>query len=215
MDLDKAIKLNLAATNQGRNALPPSMIKLADALEGLLKEKDFNSISAAEISRTAQVNESLIYRYYKDKRGVLHFILHNYMIEFMEEIGRQIKEVKGALNKLEMVVRGHIAMYDANRVFAKILLLEVRNFPGYFESDTYELIKTYGRSMTAIINQGVESGEIRNDIPISRIRNMILGGIEHTCMAPVIFGYGISDDTVDDLFKLLFDGIVSPAPRSS
>jgi len=214
MDLDKAIKLNLAAAKQGRTTLPPSMIKLADALEGLLTEKDFNSISAAEISRTAQVNESLIYRYYKDKRGALHFILHNYMIEFMEEIGRQIKEVKGALNKLEMLVRGHIAMYDANRVFAKILLLEVRNSPGYFESDTYELIKTYGRSMTAIINQGVESGEIRNDIPISRIRNIILGGIEHTCMAPVIFGYGISDDTVDDLFKLLFGGIVPPAPPS-
>ncbi len=215
MDLDKAIKLNLAAAKQGRTSLPPSMIKLADALEGLLKERDFNSISAAEISRTARVNESLIYRYYKDKRGVLHFILHNYMIEFMEEIGRQIKEVKGALNKLEMLVRGHIAMYDANRVFAKILLLEVRNSPGYFESDTYELIKTYGRSMTAIINQGVESGEIRNDIPISRIRNMILGGIEHACMAPVIFGYGISDDTVDDLFKLLFSGIVPPESSSS
>lgn len=215
MDFDKAIKLNLAAAHQRRTALPPSMTKLADALEALLKEKDFNSISAAEISRTAQVNESLIYRYYKDKRGVLHFILHNYMIEFMGEIGRQIKAAKGALNKLEMLVRGHIAMYDANRVFAKILLLEVRNFPGYFESDTYELIKTYSRSMTAIINQGVESGEIRNDIPISRIRNMILGGIEHTCMAPVIFGYSISDDTVDDLFKLLFDGIVSPSRRSS
>ena len=209
MDIDKAVKSNIAAVRQGRTSLPPSMLKLADALEDLLKEKDFNSISAAEISRTARVNESLLYRYFKDKRGVLHFILHNYMVEFMEEIGRQIRQARGALNKLKVLIRGHIAMYDTNRVFAKILLLEVRNFPGYFESDTYELIKAYGRFMTDIINQGVESGEIRSDIPISRIRNMILGGIEHACMAPVIFGYGISEDSVDDLFKLLFDGIAS------
>ncbi|WDP90830.1 MAG: TetR/AcrR family transcriptional regulator [Desulfobacter sp.] len=207
MDLDKTIKLNLAAAKQSENTLPPSMIKLADALEKLLGEKDFNSISAAEISRTAEVNESLLYRYYKDKRGVLHFILHNYMVAFMSEIGRRVKEAKGALNKLQVLVRGHIAMYDTNRVFAKILLLEVRNFPGYFESDTYELIKTYGRIMTALISQGQESGEIRTDIPISRIRNMILGGIEHTCMAPVIFGHSISEDSVDDMFKLLFEGI--------
>ncbi len=214
MDFDKAVKLKLAAARQRKNALPPSMIKLADALEGLLKEKDFNSISAAEISRTARVNESLIYRYFKDKRGLLHFILHNYMIEFMEEMEGRIKAAKGALNKLQVLVRGHVAMYDANRVFAKILLLEVRNAPGYFESDTYELIKSYGRFMTAIINQGVESGEIRNDIPISRIRNIILGGIEHACMAPVIFGYGISEDAVDDLFKLLFDGITPAGEKT-
>ena len=88
---DKTIKSNIAAARQGRSSLPPSMVKLADALETLLKEKDFNSISAAEISRTAQVNESLLYRYFKDKRGVLHFILHNYMVEFMEEIGQQIE----------------------------------------------------------------------------------------------------------------------------
>ncbi|MCG8633470.1 MAG: TetR/AcrR family transcriptional regulator [Desulfobacterales bacterium] len=208
MDISKAVNQNMS--RNGRKSLPPSMIKLAETLDELLKEKDFNSISAAEISRTAQVNESLIYRYFKDKRGVLHFLLHNYMIDFMEDIGRQLKQGKGALNKLKIIIRGHITMYDTNRVFAKILLLEVRNFPGYFESDTYELIKSYGRFMTAIINEGVESGEIRNDIPLSRIRNLIMGGIEHACMAPVIFGYSISDESVDDLVKLLFQGIASP-----
>ncbi len=208
MDINKAINQNNAL--KGRTSLPPSMIKLADALNELLKKKDFNSITAAEISRTAQVNESLIYRYFKDKRGALHFLLHNYMVDFMEDIGQQLKQGKGALNKLRIIIRGHITMYDTNRVFAKILLLEVRNFPGYFESDTYELIKSYGRFMTAIINEGVESGEIRNDIPLSRIRNLIMGGIEHASMAPVIFGYSISDESVDDLFKLLFQGIASP-----
>ena len=59
-------------------------------------------------------------------------------------------------------------MYDNNRVFAKILLLEVRNFPGYFESSTYWLVKNYGKMVTQIVAQGVQSGEIRDDIPPSR-----------------------------------------------
>ncbi len=53
MDNDTPIKQKIAGAHQGRTSLPPSMIKLAHALEELLREKDFNSISAAELSRTA------------------------------------------------------------------------------------------------------------------------------------------------------------------
>ena len=51
---------------------PPGKIKIADALKTLLKEKDFNSITTAEIAATSGVNEALIYRYYKDKRGLVN-----------------------------------------------------------------------------------------------------------------------------------------------
>lgn len=187
---------------------PPSKLKLSNALETLLEDKDFGSITTAEISRTAGVNEALIYRYFGDKRGILHHVLEVYLVDFHNALILEMKPVKGALNKLRVLIRGHIAMYDANRVFAKILLLEVRNSPGYFESNTYELVKMYGRFLTAIINEGVESGEIRRDIPISRIRNMIFGSIEHLCLSPVIFGHPINVDVVkDDICTLLFEGI--------
>ena len=192
----------------GETSSPPGRIKLAGALKLLLEEKDFNSITTAEISRTAGVNESLIYRYFKDKRGLLHHVLHEYLVDFHQEINADLKRSRGALNKLRLLIHGHIRMYDTNRVFAKILLLEVRNFSGYFDSDTYELVKSYGRLITAIINEGVESGEIRDDIPLSRMRNLILGGVEHFCMAPVIFGHEISFEAMgDDLCELIFKGM--------
>ena len=60
------------ASNIPNHSDPPGKIKIAEALRILLKEKDFNSITTADISRTSGVNEALIYRYYKDKRGLLH-----------------------------------------------------------------------------------------------------------------------------------------------
>ena len=99
-------------------------------------------------------------------------------------------------------------MYDNNRVFAKILLLEVRNYPGYFESATYRLVKNYGKMVTEIVREGVASGEIRGDIPPFRIRDLILGGIEHFCISAVIFSHEISvASTADQLCDLLFKGI--------
>lgn len=199
------------APSAQRTSAPPAKRRLAQALSRLLRDKDFHSITTAEISKTAGANEALIYRYFKDKRGLLHQVLHDYLLDFHSRIQKDLQAAHGAVDKLGVLIRSHIRMYDSNRVFAKILLLEVRNFPGYFESDTYRLVKTYGRIITDIVFDGINGGEIRGDVPVERIRDLVLGGIEHTCMAPVIFDRAIDvDAAADQLGDLIFGGIVNP-----
>jgi TetR/AcrR family fatty acid metabolism transcriptional regulator len=196
-----------------RSSPPPGQIKLVDAMRELLRDKDFNSITTAEISRTAGVNEALIYRYLKDKRGLLHEVLTKYWDEFTTKIEMDLKGIEGALNKLRKLIWCHIDIYDRDRVIAKILLLEVRNFQGYFESETYQVVKRYAGLLLSIIREGAENGEIRDDISPPRIRDLILGGIEHFCMASVIFRRGMNTESLtDDLCKLLLDGIASGHP---
>ena len=120
-----------------KTAAQPSKIKLANAMNRLLCDKDFNSITTAEISRVAGANEALIFRHFKDKRGLLHHVLHDHLLAFNAEMRNDLKKEEGALNKLSSLIRNHIKMYDSNRVFARILLLEVRHYPDYFESATY------------------------------------------------------------------------------
>jgi len=193
-----------------QSGAPPAKLKLAEAMRRLLRTKDFNSITTAEISRTAGANEALIYRYFNDKRGLLHQVLYDYLLDFQTEIQKEIKTVPMALDKLRCLIHAHIRMYDSNRVFSRILLLEVRNFPAYFESTTYRLVKNYVKMLTDVITEGVASGEIRNDIPINRIRDLVLGGSGHFCIAEVIFNHEMMvEPTADHLCDLLFSGIKS------
>jgi len=187
---------------------PAGRIKLVDAMRQLLRDKDFNSITTAEISRTAGVNEALIYRYFKDKRGLLHEVLAKYWDEFTRKTETDLKGIKGSLNKLRKLIWCHIDIYDRDRVIAKILLLEVRNFQGYFSSETYQVVKKYARLVLSIIREGIEDGEIRDDVPPERIRDLIFGGIEHFCMASVIFRRKMDAESLaDELCELLLDGI--------
>ena len=175
----------------------------------LLADKDFSSITTAEISSTAKANEALIYRYFTDKRGLLHHVLHDYLLDFMDQMQREIKITQSAVDKLRLLIQGHIRIYDQNRVFAKILLLEVRNFPGYFESSTYRLVKIYSKLITGIIEEGQEQGQIRSDIPAAQIRNLVLGAIEHFCIAALVFGREISvQNGARELSNLIFEGIL-------
>jgi len=197
------------APNKPKQPDPPGKIKIAEALRSLLSEKDFNSITTAEISRTSGVNEALIYRYYKDKRGLLHSVLAEYLEDYIETMALNRKGIKGAVNKLRKLIWDMVYLHHKDRVFSKILLLEVRNFRGYWESETYQIVKRYTKSMLNLIKEGIDAGELRDDIPASHIRQIILGAIEHLCLPAVIFGYDIEPDKMtDDICDVIFEGIV-------
>ena len=187
---------------------PPGRIKIANAFISLLEQKEFSAITTAEIAKKAGITEALIYKYFEDKRGLLHQVLKEYLEQYLVQFERDLKGIKGALNKIRKLIWGHISVYSANRVFARILFLEVRNHLDYYSSDTYQIIKAYSKILLEIIEEGVRDGEIRSDVPPKLIRQVIFGSIEHVCLTGVIFKGEISpDDLTEDLCKFVFRGI--------
>jgi len=198
-------------TGPGRRSFPPGRTKITEALKSLLAEKEFAAITTAELARTAGVTEGLIYKYFEDKRDLLHKVLAEYLEDCMAQMEQDLKGIKGALNKLRKLIWSHLNMYAGNRVFGKILLLEVRNFPDYFKSDAYQMVRLYTDTIVSIIEEGVAAGEIRPDIPPKVIRQVLLGAIEHVCLPGVIFGRDIfPDELTEQLCELIFDGIATP-----
>jgi AcrR family transcriptional regulator len=185
--------------------LPPGGIKIMYALHHLLEKKSFDAISTAEISRESGVNEALIYRYFGDKRGLLHRILEEYTREHLNEIRRAVEGVDGALNKLRNLMKGNIAFHKRNCVFSRILLLEVRNYPGYFESDAYKLVKDYAGLIDEIVAEGVKNKEIREDVSFACVKDLIVGSIEHACLRSVVFDWEFD---VEVLARNLSDAVI-------
>ena len=191
-----------------QDSYPPGRIKLVDAMRELLAVKDFNSITTAELSRTSGVNEALIYRYFGDKRGLLHAVLSEYTEAFLSNIVRDLKGIEGAINKLRKLIWSSLYFYNKDRLFTKILLLEVRNCPDYFNSETYKMVRHYAGMMLEIIRDGVENGDIRNDINPINIRQIILGSIEHLILPAIIYEKEMNvDDLYEDLCNIVFKGI--------
>jgi len=187
---------------------PPGKIKIAEALRALLEKKDFGSITTTEIARTAGVTEALIYKYFRDKRDLLYEVLREYLEHYDTRFEIDLKGIKGALNKLRKLIWSHIYVYATDRVFAKILLIDVRSFSDYYTSRPYELVKRYSQIMLGVIEEGVADSEIRGDISPRIIRQAILGALENLCLTGVVFDGEISpDDLTDSLCNLLFRGI--------
>lgn len=191
---------------------PPGKAKLADAMRALLETKDFGSITTAELSKTAGANEALIYRYFSSKRGLLHQVTEDYLKASLEHLQEEINNEEGVKNKLKCFVSNTFRIYDSNRVFAKIILLEARNFPGFFQSLSYDAVKAYSKLLSDIVQKGLDEGIFRKDLDLKFIRDFIIGSIEHYIMPDVIFKRNMDPERyTDNLCKIAFEGIVKTA----
>ena len=60
----------------------------------------------------------------------------------------------------------------------------------------------------SIIEEGVRSKEIRDDLQPTLIRHGILGSVEQICLTGIIFGREIEpDELTEELCELLFKGL--------
>lgn len=199
----------LSGERSGRSS-PPGRIKIMAALTSLLGDKEFVSITIADIARTAGVTEALIYKYFDDKRDLLHQVLAEYLAHFVTKFERELSTADDPLEKLRKVVLHHMSMYAHDRIFARILLVEVRNYSDYFNSPAYSTVKHYAEMVLEIIKQGMAEGSIRRDVPAEAIRGVILGGIEHACLGRIIFGRDFEPDTeARQICQIIFQGIVT------
>ncbi|MFK5953092.1 MAG: TetR/AcrR family transcriptional regulator, partial [Desulfobacterium sp.] len=193
---------------------PPGKTKIINAMRLLLEDRNFSTITISDIAVTAGVTEGLIYKYFKDKRQLLHHVLKEHYEYFLCQIDRDLNGVSGALNKLGKVIWSSIDRYANHRVFARIILLEVRNSDEYFQSEAYALVRQFNKILLDIIKEGVESGEIRRDVSPSLIRHTIFGTIEHACLNRVIFNEKVStDQTAEQITRLILNGITQARPR--
>jgi AcrR family transcriptional regulator len=173
-----------------------------------MEKKDFDSITTSEIASEAGVTEGLIYKYFKDKKDLLYKILEEHFQIFQNKIDNTIEGKTSVIGKLEVIINTSLESWTANKVFAKILLLEVRSYPDYYKSRAYELIKIYAKTVANIIKQGIVSGELRKDIDYRILTKIILGAIEHACIGDVIFERDIDIDHISkNICKTIFKGI--------
>ncbi len=188
--------------------IPAGKLKIIEAMRTLLDERTFESLTISDIAATAGVTEGLIYKYFKDKRDLLHHVLKEHYEHFLVQIERDLQGIDGAVNKLRKIIWSSIERYANHRVFARIILLEVRNSEEYFNSEAYGLVKQFNRILLEIIKEGIAGGEFRDNLPPAYIRNAIFGTIEHSCLNRAIFNEPVStNEAARIITDLLLNGI--------
>ncbi len=185
------------------------------AAEQVFVESGYEAATVAEVARRAGVVEGNIYRYVKSKRELLARVVSDWYSRKNEELERELRLIGSVRSRLRYLIAAHLRALRDSPGLMRLIIRELRTGDNEFRAIVGKLNQRYTSHMRRAIEQGVESGEFGQQVPVRLVRDMIFGGIEHHATRHLM-GEGTLDvETVaDQMLELVLQG-VRTAPDSS
>lgn len=176
----------------------------------VLRERGFENFLTLEVAERCGVSEGTIYKYFASKRDLLIKVSEDWFDEFLnddyaERSGGTLRE------RLFHVIWRSLSVVKREPVLTRFVLLDLRSDPNYRNMRIYEQNREIVARVMRVIKDGMDSGDIRAEIPLTLVRDMVFGGIEHQTWA-YLRGEGdfSVEASAESLTDVLLRGIGTP-----
>lgn len=187
--------------------------QILDALQFLLERKDIQTISVNEIAQTAGIGKGSIYYYFPSKDAIMEALIErNYKkpIETAQNLAKQrnispftrMAMIFQACRNASVELLRHNTETVENKLQDTLLL---------HQKYLNHLVTELKPALTAIIEQGIETGDIHFDYPaaLAEIVLIVLAVKSDTTLIPSSFEE--IEETILGLISLLEKGTGNPA----
>lgn len=181
--------------------------KIMSVTRAMLAEKGHDNIVTAEVAERCGISEATIYKYFESKRDLLIQVAEQWFDELLREDHRSLTG-RGILEALRQLVWRNLSVVRREPALTRFVLLDLRPDPAYRSMPVFELNRRFTAQVTEVLVEGVRSGELRDDVPVSLLRDMIFGCIEHQTWA-FLRGEGnfSVEEATDGIATVIFRGM--------
>ncbi len=184
--------------------------QILKSAERIFGEKGFQDTTISEIAKEAKISEASIYEYFSTKEGLLFSVPTQNAIELFELMQFHMKLIRGAGNKLRSIIYLFLMTYEEHPHNASIIMLLLKHNKKFLNTEGHLAIKKGLKIINETIDEGVSTGEFRNDVNVYLIRSIIIGTIEHLVTSWIMTGRPEKlVDLVDPLVDTIIEGIQS------
>jgi AcrR family transcriptional regulator len=197
----------------------PREVRIAElmtAARAVFKEKGYADALTTDIAERAGVVEGTIYRYFDTKRDLLIKVLEQWYQEMISDFDRELRHVSGTWNRLRFMIWRHLSVLHQEPQLCQLVLLELRSDADYPGTAVFRMNREYTHRTLEIVAAAMASGEFRTGVPLSLVRDMIYGGIEHQSWA-YLRGLGnfSPDDVADSLADMIYRALATEPQSNS
>lgn len=178
------------------------------AARDVFREKGYEDAPMSDIAERANVVEGSIYRYFENKRDLLVKVIEDWYEAMLADYDQQLSGIGGTRNRLRFMIWRHLKTIHEEPALCDLMFQFLRTGRDYSHTTVYELNKQYTRRTLDIIKEGIAAGELRGDVALRLVRDMIYGCIEHHTWA-YLRGEGQFDPdaTADAIVDLVLSGL--------
>ncbi|MGE0021318.1 MAG: TetR/AcrR family transcriptional regulator [Draconibacterium sp.] len=144
----------------------------------LITESGIQSLTIKNLAKRIGFAESAIYRHYENKIQILLAILDFFKRNTEQLFSNQLNSNENALVRIEKLFVTHFRKFtNTPSLVAVIFSEEIFRNERELCKKVAEIMNLNTESLTTIIKDGQQKGEIRNDIEASHLAIMILGSL--------------------------------------
>lgn len=185
------------------------------AARSVFREKGYEDAPLSDIAERANVVEGSIYRYFENKRDLLVKVIEDWYESMLADYDQQLSGIRGTRNRLRFMIWRHLKTIHEEPALCNLMFQFLRTGNDYSHTAVYDLNRQYTRRTLDIVKEGIDADELRNDVPLRLVRDMIYGCIEHRTWA-YLRGEGEFDPdaTADAIVDLVLSGLEKRRPEA-
>ncbi|MGE0232215.1 MAG: TetR/AcrR family transcriptional regulator [Flavobacteriaceae bacterium] len=173
----------------------------------VLRERGYEQFLTSEVAERCGISEGTIYKYFASKRDLLIKVAEAWFDEFLAQDppSRQNRPIR---DRLFHVIFASLATIRREPALSRFVLTDLRADPNYRKMRVFEQNRQITAYVMDVIEEGVRRGELRGDVSMKLVRDIIFGGIEHQTWA-FLRGEGefSIEDSADGLTDVVLRGI--------
>jgi len=193
-------------------------LKEAAILEAALEEfgkNGFESTTISSICKAANVSEATLYEYFKSKEEVLFSIPLHYTKREYDRMRQIERYIHGPREKVRVFIQAYLEFYESNPLYTSVAMLSLKANRNFLNSEAYQAIREATRPIVEAVDEGIKTGDFREDLDSRLVRNMVLGFIEHLTIQWLLTGRPESISALrDTVFEMIIRAIEKREPGS-
>jgi AcrR family transcriptional regulator len=179
----------------------------------VFREKGYSEALTAQIAARAGVVEGTIYRYFPGKRELLIRVVEQWYERILADYDQQLAVLQGTRARLRFMIWRHLTVIHNEPGMCRLIFNQLRAWPEYRRTSVFDLTREYTRRTLEILQQAIDAGEFRADLPLRVVRDMIYGGVEHHTWV-YLRGEGdfSPDAAADAMTEMVYRGLACEQP---
>jgi AcrR family transcriptional regulator len=160
---------------KSRKTAPAKEQEIIAAAASLFKEKGYRATTLEDIAAAVGMLKGSLYYYIRSKEELLYLVVRDPIRQAYNKLEQIVNSDAPVTAKITQAIANHVAIFHQHYPHIAVYLHDFHNVMQKLKDNSIEAPKEYQQLLAQLLQQGVDSGELRSDLDVTVAGYAILG----------------------------------------
>ncbi len=194
--------------------MPSTKERIVKAGAQIIAHEGLRMFTAKRIGEKLGISDAAVFKHFPSMDSIAEEIISRYTTECMRRTEEAIRRGSSAVDKLSLIIEGHIDLLEETRGVAPVLCFEFsRSNKKKLKRMIFEFLNAYAGKVGEVIYEGIREGTIRKDINVEEVSFSFIGFMQAKVFQWFIRGRrGKIVRDRESVKKMLLEGLLTRRP---